>query len=595
MRVSIITKSYPKSTKTQWENSMFVKFEWVEISNFMSFGAATQRIDLANGQLNLILGDNLDNGKEGESKNGAGKSTILQAVLFALYGDGFADMKMDEFINLLNKKKLCVSVCFKIDNDEYIITRKRKPNAITVTKNEEPFTLSTSKNEDADIIQLIGYDSDIFMNTSMLTNNVSNFVYLKPAAQKAFIEKMFNINILSHRSDSLKAVNKNISSDYMTEHATIEANIASNTRLENMIVNLNEKSSSWESDKNTAIDAQIIKLAQFESVDIAANRIANDEVETLRIELGNVSLSVESLSKTIKSEIPKLQKHTSDLESLRAGQCPRCEQAWVSEEEILFAENAIDMINKSLDDIKEPLAIALSAESEVKVKLEAVLKDKATTLTEYQLSEIERSISDANNAIHQLKEQSIDPYTDQITEMSGNMASIDKTNLHNLSSLGDHYKFMIKLLTDSKSFIRKAIINQYVPIVNQYVNNYLSLLQSPHIFNLNDDLSMHINYMGRNVSMGMLSTGEKIRMSFAMSMAFRNFNGLTGHNSNILFIDEILDSGADVSGYNNIIDILKKVDMTVFVISHQDIIKSECDNILTVRKENGFSTVTLNE
>ena len=574
---------------------MFVKFKWVEMSNFLSMGAAIQRVPLDNMSTNVIIGDNLDNGKEGMSKNGVGKTTILQALVFALYGDGFHDIRIDEFINVKNRKKLMVSVCFEINDEEYIVTRKRKPNSINVTKDGEPFTLSTTSSEDETIVELIGYDSDVFMNTTMLTNNVSNFIYQKRAPQKAFIEKMFNLVLLNSRVASLKAENKNIATDITVESTTLNTQESSNRRLVEMINNLNNKSNSWQSDKDAKLRLVQNKLTEFSEINITQERELNHDLAALHLELGDVQQEITGLSVQIRSTVPKITKLNEELVILRDGKCPRCEQGWVSEPEILHTESSIDELERSLAKLKEPLTSALGKESDLKSNLAAFLQEYTGLTTIEELNRIESGIITLNQEVERLQGEVVNPYIEQIEELKENQVEVTDDNLKKLNVVGDHYNFMIKLLSDSKSFVRKGIINQYVPVINQYVNNYLSLLESPNTFTLNDDLTIDIGYMGRTISTGGLSAGEKIRMSFALSMAFRNFMSMTGNNSNCIFIDEILDSGTDASGYQCILDILNKLDMTIFIITHQEWIKNECDNVITVRKENGFSEIIWNE
>lgn len=570
---------------------MKIIYKELRVQNFWSFGANIQTIPLDNGMMNMIVGDNRDNGKEGMSRNGVGKTGLLHAVAFCLYGESFTDIRIDEFINIKNKKKLMVSLIFEIEKDVYQVTRRRKPNSIEVLKNDEPFTLSTTKNEDEDIRSLVGYDFNIFMATQMLTNNINNFVYQKRAPQKLFIENMFQVDLLTKRAAVMKAHNKNVMADIQTKTIQMASDNENNRRIADMITTLQFKSNSWATDNKANLDKFIKEKELAEGADIDNHRCLNKELTTIQSDLDKAVNEISKLGTTIKSEVKKMDIHTHDLETLRNGKCPRCEQDWISEPEILNIEQKIDMIETALGELKEPLINYMSQETELTERLSNFMEKNVDVLTNEQCNAVQQRLEIAKAKIDDIKKETINPFIDQIEELGKGTVVIDDSELKAMTELGEHYKFMIKLLTDSKSFIRKSIINQYVPIVNQYANSYLALLESPNTFTLNDDLTMDIGYMGRKLSIGSLSTGEKIRMSFALSMAFRNFMALTGSDSNILFIDEIMDSGLDDSGYINIIDFLKKTQKSIFVITHKDGVINEFDNIITVVKENGFTDI----
>ena len=572
---------------------MFIKYKWIEISNFMSFGSDIQRFNLDKPGMTIIIGDNRDVGMEGVSRNGVGKTNIMNAVLFALFGEGLNDIKIDEYINLVNKKKMMVSLCFEVDDNEYIVTRKRKPNSITITVNGEPFTHATTKNEDEAIRSIIGMDIRMFKNTHILTNSNDTFVRMKRVEQKNFTEQLFTITQLTERAGQVKEINKGVKAELtniLNERGFKEQH---NQKILQMLSSLKVESESWATKKNEKIKELEHKKKVFSDVDTDLHRRLDKEIRELKEKLSELGTTIEQLGNVLRTNTNNLATYNKELEMLRDSKCPRCHQEWHSEVEILSVEGKIFECNTAIEKVKEPLKKALTEESELKTKLESILSEYPTIMTEPQIEKIEAQLSTIDDQIKQLQQEDVNPYLKQIEELSSSVVDLSEFDeqKNDLERVAEHCSFLVKILTDSKSFVRKSIIDKFVPLVNQYVNNYLQLLGSPNIFTMNNDLSIDIGYMGRTMSIGGLSTGEKIRMSFALSMAFRNFLALTGTSSNLLMIDEIFDSGTDPSGYYALLKILKKLDMSVFIITHQDWIIPECDYKATIVKEDGFTTI----
>jgi len=571
---------------------MNIKYDYIEISNFLSFGKKVQRVDLDIDGTTLIIGENKDNGKEGMSRNGVGKSTIFQAICFALFGDGFTNIRKDDFVNIRNKKKLMVKLSFEIDGAKYIILRGRKPNVLTITKDGEPFTLATVKNEDEAIVELLGYDINIFLNTQMLTNNITNFVYMKGAEQKKFIENIFNIDILSQRATSIKASNKENDIEIRLEEQAL-TNIENNNNMNSRnMTSLTTNSESWESERITGIKEYQGELKVLKEYDVQSNLILNIDKVKLDESLKEVSNNITTLEEDIRSVLHHTNNLNNEHTQLLAGNCPYCKQEYLNQDKIDEVEGLLATNESYLNDIQPTLMKAIQSENDLGRLLATFTDFNPDLLSDIDCNNIINRINNLEDKINDLTTDTINPYTDQIELLSESIQEVDKVVLHGLKDLQDHYKFMVKLLTDSKSYLRKSIVNQYVPIVNTYVNDYLEDLESPNKFILNDDLSMDIDYMGRKISFGNLSTGEKIRMSFAISMAFNDFLAMTGSSSNVLFIDELFDAGIDASGYYNILNMLKRKEKITFIISHRDDIITEVDHVITVTKENGFSNLS---
>lgn len=568
-----------------------INLKEVTFSNFMSFGKSPTTVNLDTNLATLILGKNEDNGKSGYSKNGVGKTTLFQAVSYVIFGDTFANIKQDDFINVKNKKKMWVSLTFERDGVIYTIKRGRKPLVLEVTKNGSPFTLHSASNEDESIRQLFGMDLMTFNNTYMLTNNINGFMNLKPAAQKAFFESLIKIDLLSKRATSLKTAQKEVVVDIRLEEqkkANIEQN---NKKNESYIQTLEQKSEKWESEKSSGLSTLQEEYDVLVSVDIEDNLKRISILEELENDLDTVSTKIESLHKRFESKTRESEKYHNELHSLESGSCPYCDQTFIDKDKTTEVKNICDTLSSEIDDIANELTPLLQEEDDIKDKIDVFISQNNDLLKVKECEEIINKIERIEEKMESVRTMGENPYNEQIELLKKNIEEYDYTNLTELSKLESHYKILVKLLTDNKSFIRKNIVDQYVPFFNDIINKCLEDLESPNRVIINNDLTFSINYMHTNLSFGNLSTGERIRVTFAISMAFREFVNMTGNGLNVLFIDEIFDSGLDLSGFHSITNMLKKNSGSTFIISHKDELIPEVDETMVIVKSGGFSSI----
>ena len=188
-----------------------------------------------------------------------------------------------------------------------------------------------------------------------------------------------------------------------------------------------------------------------------------------------------------------------------------------------------------------------------------------------------------------------DPYADQIIEMRDTaVEEITYDTINELTRIKEHQEFLLKLLTNKDSFIRKKIIEQNLSYLNARLAQYLDRIGLPHTVKFLNDLSVNIEELGRELDFDNLSRGERNRLILSLSWAFRDVWESLYQPINLLFIDELVDSGMDASGVENSIGILKKMsreaNKSIWLVSHKDELASRVNNILTVVKENGFTS-----
>jgi len=189
----------------------------------------------------------------------------------------------------------------------------------------------------------------------------------------------------------------------------------------------------------------------------------------------------------------------------------------------------------------------------------------------------------------------VDPYQEQIVEMQETaIQDVDYTTLNEIVRVKDHQEFLQRLLTSKDSFIRKRIIDQNLAFLNKRLAYYLERIGLPHSVVFLNDLTVEIQELGRDLDFDNLSRGERNRLILSLSWAFRDVWENLYQPINLLFIDELVDSGMDSSGVENSLAILKKISRerkkSVWLVSHKDELAGRVNNILTVIKENGFTS-----
>jgi len=257
------------------------------------------------------------------------------------------------------------------------------------------------------------------------------------------------------------------------------------------------------------------------------------------------------------------------------------------------SEKDNEAIEDALDKAEELLKNSAAADK-VKYTKEVVLMEDELPdeiYSDAECQEIITTLKQLGINLTKLKAET-NPYTDQLTQANTELVKYDEATLNGLRDKESHYKLLIKMLTDNKSFVRKNLLSQYVPFINGKIGEYTKKLDLPHIICINDDLSVDVEYMQSSISYGNMSNGERNRCNFAVSMAFRDLLSVSGHKYTFFGIDEILDNGLDSSGFYAIFKLLKdRSDESIFLISHRDDLITEVSNTMTIIKENGFSRI----
>jgi DNA repair exonuclease SbcCD ATPase subunit len=653
-----------------------------------------------------VLGENLDLGGDG-SRNGTGKTTIINALSYVLYGNALSNIRKDNLVNKTNGKNMLVSLEFSVNNKEYKIERGRKPNVLKFYVNHEEQSATDDAQGDSRetqeaIERLLGMSHDMFKHILALNTYTEPFLSLKSNDQRAIIEQLLGITLLSERADKIKELNKSTKDAISQEEFRVRAEQEANKRIEEQIESLRRRQVLWQKKYDSDLAYLVGQYDELNNVDIdlellahkdlavwAAKKSQHDtysalvaretawrqkhtaEVQTaghayldknkINIEreleawaalsaYNQKARDIAELEKLIArcvadeaKENKLVEKLKVEVEELKAHKCYACGQDFhdANHESVLAAkekalqEAALQALATNTQWIENTDALKALGElgtkptTHYKTEAEAIrhsselnslkqtldAKEAETNPFTDQLNELEPVVvpsqpvthydtetqaidhrSRVNSLLNQIttKHSETDPYSEQIVEMQNQaLKPISYDTINELTRVQEHQEFLLKLLTSKDSFVRKKIIDQNLSYLNQRMTHYLDRIGLPHTVKFNNDLSVSIEELGRELDFDNLSRGERTRLILSMSWAFRDVWESLYHPINLLFIDELMDNGLDTQGVENGLSLLKHMSRerhkSIWLVSHKDELAGRVENILKVVKENGFT------
>ncbi len=580
---------------------MTINIHNLTVRNFMSVGNATQAVDFNRTDLTLVLGENLDLGGDG-SRNGTGKTTIINALSYALYGQALSNIRKDNLVNKTNGKNMLVSLDFHVNGIEYRIERGRKPNVLKFYVNHEEKSATDEAQGDSretqDAIErILNMSHDMFQHILALNTYTPPFLSLKANEQRTIIEQLLGITLLSEKADRIKELNRQTKDAIQTEELRIRAVQEANRRIEEQIESLRKRQTMWIKKQTEDCAGYQTAISDLEHIDIDAEVQAHRDLATFHVKQKEINDFGKQI-KLVSGEISKLERERvkleQDLASLADHKCHACGQT---------------VHDNKHDEIKQAKLVALE-------EVNHAWQEKRNELVEYE-NELEElgelgtapavfydTLEDALNHRNTLstlrtslesRQVEADPYKEQISDMQNQaLQVVSYDDLNELTRVQDHQDFLLKLLTSKDSFVRKKIIDQNLSYLNQRLTHYLDRIGLPHTVKFQNDLTVSIEELGRELDFDNLSRGERNRLILSMSWAFRDVWESLYHPINVLFIDEMIDNGMDTQGVENSLALLKKMSRerhkSIWLVSHKDELTSRVENILKVVKENGFTT-----
>ena len=671
----------------------------------MSVGNATQGVNFDRNDLTLVLGENLDLGGDG-SRNGTGKTTIINALSYALYGNALSNIRKDNLVNKTNSKGMLVSLDFSVGSQEYRIERGRKPNVLKFYVNNEDQSATDDAQGDSRetqeaIERILGMSHDMFKHILALNTYTEPFLSLKANDQRTIIEQLLGITQLSERADRIRELNRETKESITQEEMRIRAEQEANRRIEEQIESLKRRQVLWQKKYDGDLAYLVAQYDDLQKIDITAELLAHQalavwsekktqydaqnkllaaqrvwrqaqtkDVETLQndyVRLSHVDIVAElqahadlavyiantqlleqrdrdvaRLGREIDREAALVEKLSVEIQTLQEHKCYACGQEFHDDQHATVLAQKQNMLVDAQAVVAAKTAewnqlraqqIFVAAErpkTHYKTEAEAIrhsseldnIQSKisarqnetdpymehlnttpvedpgAAPATHYdtEAAAVKHSTM-VNSLLQQIttKHGETDPYSEQITDMQEQaLKEIDYERLNELVRLQEHQDFLLKLLTSKDSFIRKKIIDQNLSYLNSRLTHYLDRIGLPHTVTFQNDLTVMIEELGRELDFDNLSRGERNRLILSMSWAFRDVFESLYQPINLLFIDELIDSGLDTAGMESSLAILKQMsrerNKSVWLVSHRDELTGRVENILRVVKENGFTS-----
>ena len=501
----------------------------ITIKNFMSVGNVTQAVRFNDNGLTLVLGNNIDLGGDG-SRNGTGKTTIINALSYAMYGNALTNIRKDNLINKTNGKNMLVTLDFEKDGVKYRIERGRRSNIFKYYVNDIDTDAGNeaqgeNRQTQADVEKLFGMSHDMFKHIVALNTYTEPFLSMRANDQRAIIEQLLGITMLSEKAESLKEKQRLNKDAIKEEEYRIKAVEDANQTIAKSISDLERRQSLWQTKKEKTLQELEIAINTLDKVDITSE-IENHQLLTAYLDkksqINTIESEITRLTSSINREQKRLDKGSKDLTATEEHTCYACGQEIHDEkhEEILQTKRAAVTESQGIidtdTDLKSQYAVALSDLGEL-AQMPSTLYNTEQEAYQHQ-SQVDKLLSEYSN-----KQNETDTYQEQVDSLKETaLQEVSWDKMNELVRVKEHQDFLYKLLTNKDSFIRKRIIEQNLQYLNSRLAYYLTKLGLPHEVSFQPDLAVEITELGRELDFDNLSRGERNRLILGLSWSFRD-------------------------------------------------------------------------
>ena len=564
---------------------IFKKVRW---KNFLSSGNFFTEIELDKTENTLIIGS-----------NGAGKSTILDALCFSLFNKPFRKINKPQLVNTINDKDSVVEIEFSKGNSEYKIVRGQKPNIFEIWKNgqllnQQSNAADQQKHLEQNIIKL-NYKS--FTQIVILgSSNFVPFMQLNPSNRRDVIEDLLDIKIFSSMNnivkDNIRSCKEEIR-NLTQEKNNLEEKIS---MQENFIEELESRGNANISSNKQKIANLDVEIGNYMKKNIQVQKSIENHTKKQEELIGSVDklVKLNNLKGKISQKVTTIAKEHKFF--TEHSSCPTCTQT-IEEDfrlnRIDDAQNKAKELKKGYQDLEETIKLEQKRECQFNTlsqKIVNLTHDISQNNTRISLNQ--RQIRDLESEIQRITNQLANRNTEN--EKLDSLKNQSKNNLRDLSerkSEIENYEIVHSLLRDGG--VKTKIVKKYLPIINQQVNKYLQLMDFYINFSLDEEFKENVKSpVHEDFSYSSFSEGEKMRIDLALLFTWREIAKIkNSSNTNLLIMDEVFDSSLDVSGTDEFMKIIRYIvkDTNIFVISHKSELHDKFENVIKFDKVKGFS------
>ena len=568
---------------------LFQKIRW---KNFLSTGAHFTEINFTKSNNTLIIGH-----------NGAGKSTILDALCFGLFGKPFRKINKPQLVNSINTKDCVVEVFFNIGQKQYKIVRGIKPNTFEIYINDVLLNQDAAAKDYQEILekQILKLNYKSFTQVVILGSaSFVPFMQLSANDRRTIIEDLLDIQIFS----SMNSVVKEKLSEFKEDITKAKYGISLTEEKINLQLQNIEEHKKYNDDEITKAQAEIEKSKEQYNKLQNDIELINKHVAVLNSKIGDKKEKLEKKSKglfQVKGKIENnIKKNEKDIEFYQHNDnCPTCKQSIepeFKEQQVTERTNKLGTQKTGLTEVESELENITNEMSEITKIIQHIVEHQ-NQVTEHNatMRAISSYIDKLNKQIGELSVKVNSPQTDnqKLLELKSEMFQFN-TAYEELMNEKHYYEFAGSLLKDTG--IKTKIIKQYLPIMNKLINKYLTAMDFFVNFNINENFEETIKSRHRDeFSYANFSEGEKMRIDLALLFTWRQIAKMKNStNTNLLILDEVFDSSLDTVGTEEFLKLIHEmgVDTNVFVISHKgDQLFDKFRSVIKFEKKGNFSRI----
>jgi DNA repair exonuclease SbcCD ATPase subunit len=568
-----------------------ITFSKVRWKNLLSTGNFFTEIDLVRSQNTLIIGN-----------NGSGKSTILDALTFGLFGKPYRKINKPQLPNSINEKDCVVEVEFSIGQKNYKVVRGIKPNIFEIYVDGKLLNQDAASRDYQEVLEksILKLNYKSFTQIVILGSaSFTPFMQLSAADRRAIIEDLLDIQIFSSMNTLLKQRLLSVKDESTQIKYDIDL---AEEKIKMQLQNIEEHKKNVEYEIKKKVDEIVeseqqanVLLEEIEKIQKVIDELSSDIEDKQSIEIKNKKLI--QLESKIETNISKIIK---DIEFYHDNDnCPTCKQI-ISEEyknqQIEERKSKSEEQKVGLQKIQEEILSVNSRINEIyEISKKIVNNNSEIVKHNSSLLAINKYIAKLNSEIDSISNRKNGNVVneDRLKELTDNLDRL-KDKMERLSNDKQYLDFAANLLKDTG--IKTRIIKQYLPIINKLINKYLTAMDSFINFNLNENFEESIKSRHRDdFSYHNFSEGEKMRIDLAILFTWRQIAKLKNStNTNLLILDEVFDSSLDVGGTEEFLKLMYDIgnDTNVFVISHKgDQLFDKFRSVIRFEKKNNFSRI----
>ena len=567
-----------------------IAFRYVRWKNLLSTGNHFTEIKLDNNQNTLVVGE-----------NGSGKSTMLDALCFGLFGKAFRNINKPSLLNSINGKDCVIEIEFDTNNKSYKVVRGIKPNVFEIYQNGELLNQDAAARDYQEILEktILKLNYKSFTQIVILGSaSFTPFMQLSSSDRRAIIEDLLDIQIFSTMNGILReklSGNKDLTT---TKKYDIDLSQQKYELQEKYIKELKQNNDDKvkEYDEEVRSNQSVIQTLHDETANLITEVATHQTSVEEKTSVENKLKTITKLESQIESTVSKYRKDISFFQ--HNDDCPTCRQTIAmgfKETEIANLTTKAAECEHGLSELEKKLLAEqykLNTITEVQKKIQVLQIKIATNNT--SITETNKYITKLQKQIEELKQSKAVSEKEQqeLKELKDSLSLLQE-DLKELIQDKTYYEVASGLLKDTG--IKTKIIKQYLPIINKLVNKYLASLDFFVNFNLDESFKETIKSRHRDeFTYNNFSEGEKQRIDMALMLTWRAVAKLkNSSNTNLLILDEVFDSSLDTTGTEELMKILHMLDgVNLFVISHKgDILQDKFSNVIKFEKVKNFSRI----